>query len=179
MSWAARPALRLGPQTPAGPGRPHAARGRGRTQGTPAPWPGKRPWRQWWRRPQVWDGASGSWPPAWPLTQHPELGPGAPRPPSAAIGAARAGSGRTGGGAPAQEGLWGKETNQERVTAGKKRGGVTRGAQGAAGPMATGKGPLSGALGSTKVDEHGHNLMVLGYLLWAAPGSRYILVHAV
>lgn len=65
------------------------------------------------------------------------------------------------------------------MTAGKKGGGVTRGAQDAAGPKATGKGPLSGALGSTKDEEGEHNPMVLGYLLCAAPGSRYLLIHAV
>lgn len=48
-----------------------------------------------------------------------------------------------------------------------------------AGPSATGKGPLSGALGSTKDEEGEHNPMVLGYLLCATPGSRYLLIHAV
>lgn len=73
----------------------------------------------------------------------------------------------------------GAETYRERVTAAKKGGGVTWGAQDAAGPTAPGKGPLSGALRSAKVEERGLNPMVLGYLLWAAPGSRYILIHAV
>ena len=41
------------------------------------------------------------------------------------------------------------------------------------------KGPHSGGLGSTQDEEGGHGPMVLGYLLWAVPGSRYILVHAV
>lgn len=58
-------------------------------------------------------------------------------------------------------------------------GGVTRGAQDAAGPKATGKGPLLGALGSTKDEEGRHNPMVPGYLLCAAPGSKYLLIHAV
>ena len=48
-----------------------------------------------------------------------------------------------------------------------------------AGPKATGKDPLLGALGSTKDEEGRHNPMVLGYLLCAAPGNRYLLIHAV
>lgn len=107
-SWAARRALRPGPRAPAGPGRPQCGsptRGRGRTHGTPALWPGRRPRRQWLRRlrrPRVQAGARDSRPPARPARpppRRPEPGPGAPRPPNAPAGAARAGSARPGGGA--------------------------------------------------------------------------------